>query len=325
MKHTKIALVLLFLLVFAGSLFANATAEEYPSKPIDIVLGASAGSGGDISSRIIAKYLGQELGVTINVINTPGGSGVPAVQSVLSAPANGYTLMSDQGFSSTNQTVLEQLPYDVFEDRTYICKIISGPQVLCGNPKMGWSDIRDVATYLKENPGKEFFWAGIGKNSAANFAYIQFIQQFDLDISKTTEIRYGGGGEILAAIAGGHVMIGSCAASGVPSFSQDGSVKPLVVCGSKRLDSLPDVPCAAELGLDNITSDFWIGLSGSKDLPQEVIDTLAEAAANLGNNQEFLDSLAKVGIVYNYLGPDKMVDALKADAVKVKEMIMLGD
>ncbi len=317
----KVFAILLLLAVVSCAVFAQAAQEKYPTKPIDIVLASSAGSGGDVSSRLVAKYLGQELGVTVNVINTPGGSGIPAVQSVLTAQKDGYTLMSEQGLSSSYQMALDEIPYDLMNDRVFICRIVSGPQVICGNPKMGWNDIRDVAAYIKDNPGVEFLWGGIGKSSAANFAIIEFMNSFGIDMSKTKEVRYGGGGEILAAIAGGHIMIGSCAASGVPSFVQDGSVKPLVVCGSSRLESLPDVPCAAELGLTDLTADFWIGLSAPKGVSDEVIKTIEAAAKKVSENPEFIADLAKVGVVVSFVGTADMPAFIQKEGTAVKKMV----
>lgn len=314
-------IVLLVVLAVAGTVFAQGSQEAYPTKPIDLVLASSPGSGGDVTSRLIAKHLGQELGVTVNIINTPGGSGIPAVQSVLTAPADGYTLMSEQGLSSSYQMALDEIPYDIFKDRKYICKIASGPQVLCGSPNMGWNDIRDVAAFIKANPGKEFFWGGIGISSAANFAVIQFMNSCGVDITKTKEVRYDGGGKILAAIAGGHIMIGSCAASGVPPFVQDGSVKPLVVSGSSRLATLPDVPCATELGLTELTADFWIGISGSKNIPDSVVKTIEAAAEKISKNPAFIADLAKVGVVVNFVGSADMPAALEKEGTAVRKMV----
>ena len=321
----KLILTVLISVFVLIALVAQGNTENYPSRPIDLVIGASAGSGGDVASRLIAKYLGQELGVTVNIINTPGGSGIPAVQSVLTAQPDGYTLMSDQGLTSSYQESLEELPYDLYGDRRYICKIVSGPQVLCGDPKMGWKDIRDVAEYIKNNPDSEFTWGGLGNSSAANFAVLQFMNSYDINVKKTKEIRYGGGGEILAALAGGHIMIGSCAASGVPSFAQDGSVTPLVVCGSSRLSILPDVPCAAELGLDEIVADFWIGISGSKDLTDEVCNTIENAAKKIIEDPNFLEDIARVGAVVNFVGQNEIVGVLKEEGESVKEYVAMGN
>jgi len=322
----KILMTLLLVVASVSVLFAAAETEiAYPTRPIDLVCAGSAGSGGDTLTRIIAMYLGEELGVTVNVINTAGGSGIPAVTSVLNSAADGYMLMADQGLSSSFQLSMDpaSIPYDIMKDRKYICKIGSGPQVICGSTKMGWNDIRDVAEYRKTNTG-DFYWGGIGVNSAANFAILQATQGLGIDLSKMTEIRYKGGGDILAAIAGGHIMIGSCAASGVPSYVQDNLVKPLVVCGASRLAILPDVPSAAELGLDNLTADFWIGISGKAGLPDYVVTTIDEAVQKVIKNPAFLEAIGKIGAVVNYVGPKDFPAALEKEGAAVKDLVALG-
>jgi len=321
--------ILLTLLVIASisMLFANGAQEvAYPTKPIDLVCAGSAGSGGDTMTRVIAMYLGRELGVTVNVINTAGGGGIPAVQSVLDAAPDGYMLVADQGLSSSFQLAMDPgaVPYDIMKDRKFICKVSSGPQVLCGSTKMGWNDISDVGKYLKEGNYKDFFWGGIGANSAANFAVLEFCQAYDIDRQKMTEIRYKGGGDILAAIAGGHIMIGSCAASGVPSYVQDNMVKPLVICGASRLDILPGVPCAADLGLNNLTADFWIGISGRADLPAKVVTTINEAVKKVIANKDFLAALGRIGGVVNYIGPEEMPAAIEKEGATVAELVAMG-
>lgn len=319
-----IASLMLVMALVAVSI-GGCSQKPYPNKAIDVVCPGGAGSGGDVLLRVICKYLTEELGVTVNVINTTGGGGVPAVQSVLAAQPDGYTLMGDQGLSSSFQTILDEVPYSIWEDRTYICRVASGPQVICGSPNMGWEDIRDVAEWIKANPDEEFLWGGIGKNSAANFAALEFMTESGIDVSKTTELRYKGGGDILAAIAGGHILIGSCAASGVPSFAQDGSVKPLVVCGSSRLDILPDVPCAAELGLTTVNADFWIGFSASKGVPKEVVTSIRDACKKIIASEAFLQDIGKIGAVVNYADGEDFLADLKAEADLVAELVKLGN
>ncbi|MEA5059172.1 MAG: tripartite tricarboxylate transporter substrate binding protein [Candidatus Pelethousia sp.] len=324
MKRKTLALLLIAMLLCV-TLLVGCTQKAYPSRSIDVVCAGGAGSGGDVLLRVICKYLQEELAVPVNVINTTGGSGIPAVQSVLDAQADGYTLMGDQAMSSSFQMALAELPYDVFEDRTYICRIASGPQVLCGSPDMGWEDIRDVSEWIKANPDKEFIWGGISKSSAANFAVLEFMMESSIDPANTTELRYSGGGDILAAIAGGHIMLGSCAASGVPSFAQDGQVKPLVVCGSSRLDILPDVPCAAELGFETLNADFWIGFSGSADLPEDVQNTIREACQKMIQDEQFLADIAQIGAVLNYAEGEDMLEDLKNEVELSQKLIALGN
>lgn len=325
MKSIKRILALLFSVLLIVSALPGCAQKEYPDKAIDVVCAGGAGSGGDTLLRVTCKYLSDELGVPVNVINTTGGSGVPAVQSVLDAPADGYTLMGDQAISSSYQAHLDELPYDLLEDRTYICRVAIGPMVLCGSPNMGWEDIRDVAEWIKENPDEEFFWGGISKSSSANFAVMQFMTESGIDHTRTTELRYKGGGDILAAIAGGHIMLGACAASGVPSFAQDGQVKPLVVFASSRLDILPDVPCATELGFETLNANYWIGFSGSSELPEEVCDKIAEACEKIITDEDFQADIGKIGAVVDYASGEDMLNDIKDEIDVSARLIALGN
>ena len=118
MKAKKIFALMLVALLLVSTMFAGCAKKAYPNKAIEVVCAGGAGSGGDTLLRVICKYLQEEIGVPVNVINTTGGSGVPAVQSVLDAQADGYTLMGDQAMSSSFQSQLEELPYDLLERAT---------------------------------------------------------------------------------------------------------------------------------------------------------------------------------------------------------------
>lgn len=298
------------------------TEKPYPNKAIDLVVPASAGSGGDILTRVIANYLGKELGVSINVVNTPGGSGIPAVQSVLDAKPDGYTLLADQALSSSYQTILKELPYKV-ENRTFICRVGKGPQVLSGSIEKGWKNLNDVKAWIEANPN-DFIWGGISNTSAANFAVLQFLNAAKVDISKTKELRYGGGGEILAAIAGGHVLLGSCAASGVPPFAESGKIQPLAVAGSSRLAMLPDVPSASEQGFPEFKVGFWVGLSGPGNLPGDVVTTLDTAINKVIKNPKFIEELDKIGVVVDYADAKQMQADVKAEGEEAGFFVSLA-
>lgn len=309
-KYSGFISIMVLVLLLTMS-FGCAAEKPYPNKAIDFVVPASAGSGGDILTRVIANYLSKELGVAINVVNTPGGSGIPAVQGVLSAKPDGYTLLADQALSSSYQTILKELPYKV-EDRTFISRIGKGPQVLSGSVKMGWKDLNDVKAWIEKNPN-DFIWGGISNTSAANFAVLQFLNAAKVDISKTKELRYGGGGEILAAIAGDHILLGSCAASGVPPFAESKKITPLAVAGSSRLAMLPDVPCAKEQGFPDFNVGFWVGLSGPAKLPQEVVTTIDKAVNKIIKDPNFIKELDKIGVVVDYADAKKMAADVKAE------------
>jgi tripartite-type tricarboxylate transporter receptor subunit TctC len=321
-KHLRLMSVLLLVFMVPFLTVGCTGGSTYPNKPIELVVPASAGSGGDVLTRIIANYLSKELGVAVNVINTPGGSGIPAVQSVMKANPDGYTLLADQALSSSYQYMQEELPYNI-EDRTFICRVGKGPQVLSGSIDKGWKDLNDVKAWIEENPD-DFIWGGISKTSAANIAVLQFLTSAGVDVSRTKELRYGGGGEILAAIAGGHILLGSCAASGVPSFVESGKVQPLAVAGSSRLAMLPDVPSAAEQGFPEFTVGFWVGLSGPPNLPQEIVTVLDNAIKKIIENPDFIAELDKTGVIVDYADAEQMRADVKAEGEEAAYYISLG-
>jgi tripartite-type tricarboxylate transporter receptor subunit TctC len=321
-RYSKFIGLAVVVLMLMSMTIGCSTEKPYPNKAIDLVVPASAGSGGDILTRVIANYLGKEIGVSINVVNTPGGSGIPAVQSVLEAKADGYTLLADQALSSSYQNILKELPYKV-EDRTFICRVGKGPQVLSGSVKLGWKDLNDVKAWIEKNPN-DFIWGGISNTSAANFAVLQFLNAAKVDISKTKELRYGGGGEIMAAVAGGHILLGSCAASGVPPFAESKKVQPLAVAGSSRLAMLPDVPCAAEQGFPEFKVGFWVGLSGPAKLPEEVVTLLDNAVKKIIKDPKFIEELNKIGVVVDYADGKQMKADVEAEGKEAAFFVSLA-
>ncbi len=293
-----------FCLVFACLSAFAASPGDYPTKPIDLIVPGSAGSGSDVLTRVIAKYLSQELGVGINVLNIGGGNGIPAVQTMLTAKPDGYVLLADQALSSSYQMLIKDLPYKV-EDRTFVVRFAKGPQVLCVNPNSGWKDLNDVAKFAKENPGK-LIWGGISASSAADLVQLQFLKAAGIDVKKTKKISYTGGGEILSAIAGGHIMLGPSAASGVPSFAQSGMVLPVAIAGSRRIGALPNTKSAAEQGFPQVTIGFWVGISGQKDLPQKIVSVIDAASRKIILRQDFLQDLDRLGVVLDFADSAKM-------------------
>jgi tripartite-type tricarboxylate transporter receptor subunit TctC len=322
MKKTLL-FALCALVILGGSVFAAGQKDAaYPRKAIDLIVPASAGSGGDVLTRIFAKYLALELNVAVNVNNQGGGNGIPAVQAMLKANPDGHTLLADQALASAYQLLLPNLPYQV-DDRSYIARIGKGPQVLCIGPNSPWQDLNDVAKFAKESPEK-FIWGGISASSAADLVQLQFMKAAGVDVTKTKKLAYTGGGEILSAIAGGHILFGTSAASGVPPFSQSGKVKPLVISGSSRLGALPGVKSAAEQGFPAVDIGFWVGFSGQKDLPKEVVDTLNSAIQRFIKRADFLQDIDRVGVVLSYAGPEQMKKDVHEEAAAVKALQLYG-
>lgn len=323
---TKFALPkvsILFLILFIFSLASTeASAQKYPQKPIEVILGYEAGGGGDVLLRIITKHLSKEMGQPFIVINKSGGAGIPATLDVMKAKPDGYTILSDATSQSSYQIGRKDVPFDPLE-RSYICKVATVPYALFCDPKLPWKSLKDAADFIKEQPEK-FVWGGIGGPGGVTYSQLKFFTGIGADINKLKRAWYKGSGPILIAVAGGHIMFGSSAASGVPTFQQGGLVRTLVVTGDKPLKSLPGVPSAKESGYPFVNTSMWSGFSGPPNLPKEVVDTINKAVKKIMQAPEFIADLEKVSSVPDYAGPEELKNFIieeGKEAIKWREMM----
>ena len=306
--------------IFLASAFgvSGAAAADYPTKPIEVVVAFSAGGGTDVLMRVVGKYLGEELGQPILVINKPGGGYVPASLDVEKAAPDGYTLMCDTQAYSSFQIGRKEFPVDPLK-RTPICKIVSCPYALFGSKKMPWKNLKDVADFIKKTPDK-FNWGGIGLISGTNFAQLQFFDEAGADIKKLKMANFKGSGPILAAVAGGHIMFGAAGASAVPPFLSGDKVTVFAVTGDQRVKALSGVPSAKEAGFPGATVDLWIGLSGPPNLPKPIVDRINQAVTKIIKSPKFVADLEKITAMPLYQDAQKFRQAVIAEGNFAKKL-----
>jgi len=298
----KTVLSFIVLLVFTLSFAEMACPADYPSRPVEVIVGFAPGGGVDVLFRVIAKHLSQELKKPIIVINKPGGGTIPAILDAMKAKPDGYTLLCDSNAHSSYQMGRKDIPFDPLE-RTFICKIAQCPHVLFCDPKLPWNNLSDVAAFLKEKPD-QFTWGGMGGPSTTSYSQLQFFHLTGANLKKLKKVVYTGSGPILTAVAGGHVQFGSAGASAVPPFQQSGKVRSLVVTGGQVLKALPGVPSAKESGYPGVNVAMWDGLSGPLNLPREVITRINQAVKKVIQSPELLADLEKIASVPVYEDPE---------------------
>lgn len=318
-----LAAVSLALTTLLVALAARTAQAAYPTKAIEVTVAFAPGGGADTTSRLIAKHLSADLGVPVNILNKPGGNQIPAVLSVLSARADGYTLLYDTaGCSSLHATLLD-LPYKL-EDRTYGPMMIDGPLALIISGKSPWKTLKDVAEAAKKDPAS-FSWGRLGGTSTTDFTQLQFLDAAAVEIQKTKAVAFDGAGPAMTAIAGGHVMFGANGASAVFSLMKSGHIKVLAVTSEKRLPSLPDVPTTREAGFPSVDLSTWFAFSGPKGLAKDVLDRLDRAAKKVVEDPTFAKEVEVIANQPRYMPPDKTrehvfkeVDKYKALAAKLQ-------
>lgn len=284
------------------------TQAPYPSKAIEMVIPYAPGGGADVMTRIDVKHLSPDLGVPVNVTNKGGGNQIPAVMYVRGAPADGYVLIGEAPGSTITHALLSDLPFK-WDDRTFMSTTHTASNAYVVNGKSPWNSLKDVAEAVKKDPGS-FTWGRLSGFTTFELLNLMFFDAAGVDVAKTKSVGFEGGGPMLTAIAGGHLMFGNVGTSAVFPLRSSGDIKVLAVAGPTREPSLPDVPTAKEAGFPSIDWTSYYMMSGPPGLPAAIVDRIDRAAKKITADPAYQKDMAAVGAQAYYAPADKTRELL---------------
>jgi tripartite-type tricarboxylate transporter receptor subunit TctC len=261
------------LLALTLALASTAFAQQYPTKPIRLIVTYPPGGGADLMARLVAPKMAETLGQPVVVENKPGAGGQIGAAEVARAAPDGYTIMLDAANHAVNPSLYANLPYDSAKAFQPISLLVRFPNVLVVNPQFPAKDVKELIALAKAKPGSVAF-ASSGSGSAQHLAGELFRQQAGVDM---THVPYKGGGPALNDVIGGQVPVffGNMASS-LPHV-KGGKLRALAITGSKRSDALPDAPTVAEAGLPGYEVYEWNAIFAPAGTPAPVIAKLNEA------------------------------------------------
>ena len=299
----------LFLIGFLAMLVLPATggAKDWPTKPITLIVPWPAGASTDLTGRTLSTKLSKILGVPVSVVNKPGGGGIIGTLEAVKAPPDGYTLFVDCGGSSSIQYAWsENLPYKV-DERTYIARAIYTTQSLIVPASSPWKTVDDLVNAIRTDPSKISF-ALIGGTGVPDVDIAQFraaVMAKGVDVSKTRPVTYKGTGEVLPAVAGGHVSFSFSTPSGSNPLISAGKIRALAVTSPGRYKGWPNVPTMVEAGFPSVDMVYWAGLGGPPGLPANIVKILDDAVRESLNDPDVVANLDKLGLAPFYQSGDK--------------------
>jgi tripartite-type tricarboxylate transporter receptor subunit TctC len=283
------AAVLFFSMALAGS--AQAQDASFPSKPIRIVVGYSAGGGNDIIVRVMAPELSKGLGQAVVVDNKPGAQSIIAAELVSKAAPDGYTiLMGPSGPMTINPATYSKLPYSPTRDFAPISMICSFPLIAVVNPKLPVRNIQELIEYVKANPTK------------ANYASSAGIFQIATELFKQktgTQIEmipYKGSGESVQAVVGGQVMLTIVDPPPATGPLKAGTVRGLAVTSARRHPSWPELPTMVEAGLPEMEVPVWTAFFAPAKTPPAIVARLQKEVARVVQTAEVRERFAAMGL-----------------------------
>jgi len=282
---------LIALALFAALLAAPVLAQQYPSKPLKIVVGYPPGGSGDFLTRLAADELQKELGVPVVVENRPGAGSNIANEFVAKAPNDGYTILN-AGHMEINRATYKSLSYDPDKDFATVTRIATGPTIVCVNNNLPVHDLKELIAYAKANPGK-LFHASAGYGSAPHLASVLFESVAGI---KFTHVQFKGGGPATQSLLAGDTQVNFATAPTVMGFIRAGRIRALAVSSAQGSPSIPGIPGAEQAGLRGYNFTFWFGLFVPAGTPSAAIQRLHAAMVKGLAKQDVRDKIALQGM-----------------------------
>jgi tripartite-type tricarboxylate transporter receptor subunit TctC len=255
-------------------LLANpAAAQDYPSRPVKIVVSYAPGGSNDVVARVIAPELQKELGQSFVVENRAGASGTIGADTVAKSPADGYTLFMGAGAHALAPSLFKKLPYDITKDFAPISLAATSTYVLVLNPSVPATTVPELTALLKSKPG-QLNYASAGKGTPLHLAAELFKSKTGTDI---VHVPYGGDTPALNDLLAGTVQLAFMSVASTAPQIRAGKLRALAVTSASRSDALPDLPTLGELGIAGYDVGTWWGLLAPAGTPDAVVAKLNAA------------------------------------------------
>jgi tripartite-type tricarboxylate transporter receptor subunit TctC len=246
-----------------------ASALEYPSQPVRIVVGFSAGGSQDPLARLMGQWLSERLGQPFIIENRPGAGGSIATEAVVRATPDGYTLLLIGPPNVINAILYDKLNFSFIRDIAPIAKIINQPLVMVVNPTIPPKTVPEFIAYAKTNPGK-INMASSGNGTSPHLAGEMFKKMADINM---VHVPYRGAAPAATDLLGGHVQVMFATESSVIEYIRTGKMRALAVTTAARADTLPGIPTISEY-LPGFEASSWDGIGAPRNTPVEIIDRL---------------------------------------------------
>jgi tripartite-type tricarboxylate transporter receptor subunit TctC len=253
---------------------APAIAQDYPTRPITLVVPYAAGGGNDTMARIVADKMSRTLGQQIVIENRAGAGGTIATRQVAKSAPDGYTLViGGTGTLAVNPTLYANVGYDPRKDFAPIGLIGTSALVVLVHPSVPAKSIRELIDLARKDPGK-LNYASAGVGSGIHLGTVLFEHMAEV---KLTHVPYRGSGPALTDLVGGHVTVYFSSLPPAVQLIRDGKVRALAVTGAQRAKALPDLPTVAEAGLPGYESVLHYGIAAPAGTPRPIIGKLSAA------------------------------------------------
>jgi tripartite-type tricarboxylate transporter receptor subunit TctC len=300
--------------------WAAASAEDYPNRPVKIIVPFGAGGPADLFSRVLAQHLSEALKQSFIVEDRPGAGSVIGTDAVAKSAPDGYTLLAMSNTHTTNESLLPNKPFQLMRDFVAVTPINSSDLVMVVHPSVPAKNLQEFIALAKGKPG-EFNYASSGPGTPYHMAGELFKAMSGTDI---VHVPHKGSGEARNSVLGGHVQMMFDAVPTMAENIKSGQVRALGVSGTKRSAVLPDVPTIAEAGVPGYESTIWLGLMAAIGTPKPIVDKLNTEIAAIMRRPDVVQSWAAQGAEPTFMTPEEFQAFLRKDIEKWAKVVKIS-
>jgi tripartite-type tricarboxylate transporter receptor subunit TctC len=295
-----------------------AIAQEFPSRPVKLIVPFAAGGGTDFFARLVFTKVGENMGQSVVIENKPGAATFIGVSTLKSAPADGYTIMlAPEVTYSINQSLFKQIPYDPAKDFAWISLTARFALLMVTSPSVPANTMPELIKLIAAKPG-EFAYGSPGIGTAHHLAMELFQQRAGLTM---THVPFKGSAPAAQEVIAGRVPVMFMDLATAAPFLKAGSIKAIAVANARRLSTMPNLPTVAEAALPGFEASSWQGIVAPAGAPQAAIARLNAELAKAVGDAVVRQKLTDAGIEPLVSTPQQFADYVKSEATKWSEVV----
>jgi tripartite-type tricarboxylate transporter receptor subunit TctC len=317
MAGFRLARLLVVALLAAPWLGSSSHAEDYPTRPIRIIVPFGAGGPADVAARLIGNSLQESLGQPVVVENRSGAGGIIGTQEAVKSPPDGYTLLMMSNTQTANESLVPTRKYELMRDLVPIAPVNYSDLVIVVHPSVPAASLQEFIALAKSKPG-QLNYASSGQGTPYHMAGELFKTMAGIDI---VHVPYRNSGEARSGVIGGQVQMMIDAVTTMAPNIADKQVRALATTGKTRSAVLPDVPTAGEAGVAGYEATIWLGVMAPAGTPRPIIDKLNAAIAGVTARPDVVKLWTEQGATPMAMSPEQFDKFLRADITKWAEVV----
>jgi len=298
----------------------TAWGQQYPAKPVKLLVGFAPGGGTDLVARLMAAKLTERWNQAVVVENKLGASGNIAAEQVAKSAPDGYTLLMIFSSHASNAAVMK-MPFDINKDFSAITLVGSGPAVVLANPQLPAKTLGELIAYARAHPNEIKY----GSSGVGGTVHLAGELMSQLTGTQMVHVPYKGIALAMTAILAGDIQITYATPISAYAHLKSGRLKALAVAGPSRYPTMPDVPTAAEAGLADYEIEFWYGLVGPAGMPSVLVERIHRDISGIVNAPEMKQQLLEQGAIGIGSKPQELDALIRKEYARWLRVVQRGN